>query len=184
MAMARAGSDPRERLGRTRPERERLARGGRPLGLGEERARKATVVSHTSRRTQETEHRAAAVGLEIEDVLVELRGARRLAQELLPEERPLLEERDPPAGIFRAVGGLRVELDELPYLARRRLDLGRRHEAGQRVEGLGVSRARDPRRLEVEARLVGPTEVLLEHARRTHEGASALRRVEGLGRAP
>ena len=129
-------------------------------GLVEQRSREGPRVAASRGGALEAEDRAATIRVDGEHLLVGARGAGRIAEQLLPEERHLLEVRRLAARILRLFDGLRVELHER---ARARAGLrhgdGGRQEPGERVEDLGVPRGGDPCRAQVPNRVRGPPDL-------------------------
>jgi hypothetical protein len=78
------------------------------------------------------------VGIDHEDGLVGLARKLRLADDLFPQERDLLEVRDLAGGIFRASRGMRVECNARLYVCIRRLARRRGEKACERIEDLGA----------------------------------------------
>ena len=127
--------------------------------LVEQRLAEGPRVSRARRGPLQPEDGAAPVLVDREHLLVCARGARRVAEELLPEERDLLQIRCPPAGVRRLLGGLRVELDQSACARVARLREHRRQQARERVEHPGVARCRDPRGAQVPNRVRGPADL-------------------------
>ena len=149
------GIDPRERRRRARLEREHVHAVVSLLRLVEQRAGERAIVADPRRGPGEAEERAAVLGGDGEDVLVRAGRAPGVAEQLLPEQRDLLEVRDASHGVVRLHRRLRVKLDERAHLAVERLGRGGGEEAREVIEDLGVPGRRDPRRAEVLHRVAG-----------------------------
>ena len=141
--------------------------------LFEERTREGSIIPDSSRGARQAEHGAPSIGLEREDVLVRPRGARRISDHVLPDERSLLEVCDLAIRVVRRFHGLRVQLDE-----RARLGVAHLRERGPKksregVEDLGIAGRRGPRGAQMTDRLRWSSELLLRERGRAHERARA-----------
>ncbi|MGC4079473.1 MAG: hypothetical protein QM702_21020 [Rubrivivax sp.] len=171
--------DAREDLRRAHAQREHVDAVLGELGLFEERLRERAIVADAPRGALEPEDRAAPPRLEPEDLFVRARRAHRIADELFPEHRDLLEVGDATPSVARRLRGLRVELDERAHLAIRGLGRRGRHETREVIEQLRVAGRGDPRRAQVTERLVVTAEVLGE----LRGAAERLRALRTVGRA-
>ncbi len=170
----------REGLGGAHLEPQREGAVLREARLLEQRLRRAALVAEAVRRPGEAEDRAAPPGLEIQYLLEDAGRAAGIADQILPEQRRLLEVRHLPARVGRDLGGLLVQLDQRAKVAIRVGRDGGRHHAGERVGHLGIARRGDPRELQQARRLLRPPELDLRQERGAHEG---LRPAGGLGGA-
>ena len=148
--LQRAGRiDPRQRRRRARLQGEDVDAVVRLLGLVEERPRQRTVVADARRRPRQAKERATVVRRDDEDVLVGAGGAARVAEEVLPQERDLLQVGHPPHRVVRLHRRLPIQLRQPAHFAVDRLRGGRREEARQLIEHLRVARRGDPRGAQV-----------------------------------
>ena len=88
-------------------------------GLLEERARATRAVARARGGPREPHDRAHALRLEGEDLLVRVRGAVGVAGQLLPQERDLLEVRDPSRHVLGPLRRARVHGDALAHALER-----------------------------------------------------------------
>ena len=167
------GVDGRELPRGARVERELAWPRGSDASLLEERSRQRARVARPRRGALEAEDRAQAVAVDLEDALVRPRCARRIAEDLLPQERHLFEVRRLAAGVVRPVGGLRVDLDERTRLRVARLREDRRQLERERVEDVGVAWRHHPCGAKM-ANRVGRASELAADPRGAQERASAV----------